>query len=389
MPNSTLPKSCNSRLKVISILWGTAPGGIVNYVLSLDQIPKVSEIDLQQVVIRSPYWSMDEVFLRKSNPFDIKIRSRFDLSWRKKICGLLNDINPDIVMVHAVNSYFVARYCIKNSKLKFKVVAIYHGRYHAPNINRLPFVWIFNRYAEKFLRLWADKVITLTNTSKKYLIARGVSHSKVHQVYNGIPDVNIPVSVRSKLRSKWGLEENDFLIGTTSRLDPIKGISFLLEAVSNIKKNSLKVQLILLGDGPQRAYLTRLATRLGIKENVFFLGYRNDVDECLKAFDLFALPSLSECHSIGLIEAMRAGLPIVCTNVGGNRESVAHDHDALVVNPKDVHGLTKAINTILEDKILAKKLGTKARKRYQKDFSNENMIANIAQLLLSISNKNT
>ncbi len=371
-------------MNAVSILWGTVPGGLTTYVASLGALSTVAQVNMEHVVISSRKWPKDKKFYDVLNPFDIHIKGRFDLSWRKRIYNFIDNIKPEVVMVHGPNGYFVASHCISNCKSRFKVVATYHGRYHAPKINRLPFVWIFNKYAAYFLKYKAGKVITLTEDSVSDLVSRGVPSAKIQKIYNGIHDINVPKEVRNKLRTEWGIDENDFVVGVVSRLDPIKGISFLIHAIKRLVTNDyLNLRLVLLGDGPQRAELEKLVLDLGLTNNVMFLGHRSDARESLTAFDLFVLPSLSECHSISLLEAMCASLPIVCSDVGGNRETVTHNNDALVVEPKDIKELAAAIQYVAHDKQLLSTLGLNARKRYENEFMYNIMLRKTADVLLS------
>ena len=372
-------------MNAVSILWGTVPGGVTAYVTSLGALSTMSQVNMKYVVISSRKWPRDKSFYDALNPFDIHIKGRLDPSWRKRICNFIDNIEPDVVMVHGSNGYFVASHCINNCTSRFKVVATYHGRYHPPKINRLPFIWIFNKYAAHFLKYKADKVITLTDDSVSDLVSRGVPSAKIQKIYNGIPDINVPKESRNKLRTEWGIDENDFVVGAISRLDPIKGISFLIQAIKRlITEDHLHLRLILLGDGPQRAELEKLVLDLGLTNNVMFLGHRNDARKYLTAFDLFVLPSLSECHSISLLEAMCANLPIICSDVGGNRETVTHNKDALIVQPRDIAGLAAAIRRVTHDKQLTYMLGLSARKRYENEFTHNIMLRKTADVLLSV-----
>jgi len=375
------------RTKAVSIVWGLAPGGITNYVKTIDDIQLVADVDLQHIVISSPNWAEDKLLCKKINPIEVKIKGRFDLSWKKKIYRQIDDINPDILMVHAVNGYYVARQCLKNCNNKFKIVGTFHGQYHPPNISRLPFVALFNHYSERFLSKWADKVITLSTAGKNYLIKKGVPGKKIIIINNGIPDVSSSESVRQKIRREWGINKLEIVIGATSRLDPIKGLQDLIKAFEYLNTSESNMRLLLVGDGPQKDSLINLSKRSGIKRSVTFLGYRENVSECLNAFDVFILPSISEAHSIGLLEAMRASLPIVCTDIEGNLESVVPGHEATVFKPGDVNGMAKGIQKLVSNKKMAKNMGRNARKRYERDFTDKKMLSRIARVIQETKNE--
>jgi glycosyltransferase involved in cell wall biosynthesis len=127
--------------------------------------------------------------------------------------------------------------------------------------------------------------------------------------------------------------------------------------------------------------LEALTKRLGIAEAVHFCGFRANAAELLKAFDVFALPSLKEYHSLGLLEAMRAGLPIVATAVGGNPESVEDGRSGLLVPPRDSGALAAAIMRCIEDSALRRSLGWEAKQRFESCFTMERHLQSTAAWL--------
>jgi len=123
----------------------------------------------------------------------------------------------------------------------------------------------------------------------------------------------------------------------------------------------------------------------GLGDRVVFTGFRADVPSCMAAFDVFVLPSLAEYHSIGLLEAMRAGLPTVATDVGGNTESVRDGKEALIVWPGDAEAFVKALGRLLGDGALRENLGRRARQRFLEAFTEERMLKRTAEWLEAIA----
>jgi glycosyltransferase involved in cell wall biosynthesis len=126
-----------------------------------------------------------------------------------------------------------------------------------------------------------------------------------------------------------------------------------------------------------------LATKLGMAERILFTGFRSDVPDCLAAFDVFVLPSFAESHSIGLLEAMRAGKPIVATGVGGNTESVRDGREAIIVPPGDATALAEALSRLLGDSSARERLRQAARQRFESEFSLERMLRRTAEWLMA------
>ncbi|MDP2953157.1 MAG: glycosyltransferase family 4 protein, partial [Chloroflexota bacterium] len=142
------------------------------------------------------------------------------------------------------------------------------------------------------------------------------------------------------------------------------------------------VKLLLVGrDRGYRASLESIASSLMIRDKVIFTGEREDIPELLKAMDVGTLCSLySEGFSNAVLEMMAAGLPVVATDVGGNREAILDGQTGLLVPPGDSSKLAEAILRLLQDKELASRMGAAAHERVRSLFSMERMIEETEQL---------
>ena len=120
---------------------------------------------------------------------------------------------------------------------------------------------------------------------------------------------------------------------------------------------------MIVGDGPERERLERLAASLGIAQRVAFEGWQSDARDFLTTFDVFVLPSRFEGFPLVLLEAMLAGLPVVATDVGSVAEAVQDGETGLLVPPDDVQALNEALHTLLDDPDLRRKLGDAGRAR--------------------------
>jgi glycosyltransferase involved in cell wall biosynthesis len=131
-----------------------------------------------------------------------------------------------------------------------------------------------------------------------------------------------PSGARSAIRAELGVDEGAFLWVTAGRLDPQKGYDLLLDAMVDVRRSHPGVRLAIAGDGPERSVLAAQLARLDLSPGVALLGDRPDVPAILAAADGFVLSSRWEGLPMVLLEAAAAKLPIVCTDVGGNREVV-------------------------------------------------------------------
>jgi glycosyltransferase involved in cell wall biosynthesis len=153
------------------------------------------------------------------------------------------------------------------------------------------------------------------------------------------------------------------------RLLRIKGLEYLLEAISHVRKTYPDILLILVGDGPQKAFLEKQVEQKKLWENVFFVGYQKNIAEWLSAADIFVLPSLAEGSSNVLLEAMSMGCPAITTRVGNAPDLIKHLENGLLVDPKNAKQIAENINLLLKNKVFANKIGVNARDTVIKNFS--------------------
>ncbi|MFO1435825.1 MAG: glycosyltransferase [Gammaproteobacteria bacterium] len=131
---------------------------------------------------------------------------------------------------------------------------------------------------------------------------------------------------------------------------------------------------LIVGEGSEREMLENICRESGLKEVVHFLGNRKDIPRLLKASDIGVLTSHSEGLSNALIEYLAAGLPVVCTNVGGNAEIVVDGHNGYVVPARDGAAIAEALCRLLSNLKLAKEMGENSAKRVAELFDIERCV---------------
>jgi len=188
-------------------------------------------------------------------------------------------------------------------------------------------------------------------------------------INNGIPVAEkepIDVSVE---REKTGLSINDFVCINVASFYAKKNQKDLISAFADSLRVQPNMVLLLVGDGPLRVGLEKLAIDYGIMNKVRFLGLRDDVMRLLAIADLFILPSHWEGLPISILEAMYSCLPVIATDVGGNSDIVQDGRTGLLVKPGDVNGLADAIIKMASDRELSRTMGAQGEKLVLKDFS--------------------
>jgi glycosyltransferase involved in cell wall biosynthesis len=218
----------------------------------------------------------------------------------------------------------------------------------------------------------SDACVAISPAVGNYLVdVTGVPRSKVTVISNGVLTPAPPSAPRSELRRSLGLPEGGFVIGTVCRLndDSHKRISDLLRALAQL--SDLDVHLLIVGEGPERQAMQRLAEELGVAPRAHFVGYRDDVGDCYGAMDVFTLVSAREGFGLAVAEAMLANLPVVATAVGGIRDIVVHEQTGLLVPALDVVAITAAFRRLLAAPEQRQAFAHAGRERAQRLFSAE------------------
>ena len=152
---------------------------------------------------------------------------------------------------------------------------------------------------------------------------------------------------RQLLVAELGLPTGSRIIGTVGRLQPVKDHALLLRAFAKVRVQVPEAALVIVGDGPLRAALEAQAEQAGLSDAVRFMGDRHDVPRLLTGMEVFALTSTSEGYSVALLEACASSLPIVATDVGGNREIVRHGINGRLVPSGDTAAIATALIALL------------------------------------------
>ena len=209
----------------------------------------------------------------------------------------------------------------------------------------------------------------------------GYAAERIARIDNGvgIPPPQSPASrnaaraALSEANHDLRLEPNAKLSVYTGRLHPDKGLLDLVNAWRPIAERWPSARLWLVGEGPQREELFRRISDHDLKYRICLPGAFDDTEEVLEAADMFILPSYSEGMSLSLLEAMAAGLPVIASDIAGNRALVTDDQSGLLVPPRDVRALSMAIVRLIEQPALRVALGSRARQEVQDKYSLKKM----------------
>lgn len=190
----------------------------------------------------------------------------------------------------------------------------------------------------------------------------GVHRERASVIPNGITLPSRPAALE-------GISRGQPVIGAIGRLEPVKDHATLVHAFARVHAECPDARLEIVGRGPERGRLKRLARELGIEEQVTLRGEVPDARNLTSEWDIYVQPSVSEGMPRAVLEAMAAGLPITATDVGGVREAL--DCTGIIVPARAPHLLAQAILTLINDVELCRELGTSARRRVETQFSQQ------------------
>jgi glycosyltransferase involved in cell wall biosynthesis len=187
-------------------------------------------------------------------------------------------------------------------------------------------------------------------------------------------------------RSEFGLASTDVVVAVIAQLIPRKGHRYLLEAVAQIKASHPDLKVVFFGQGPLENELREQTASLGLGGTVQFEGFRQDLDDYLACIDLLVHPALAEGLGIATLKAAAAKVAVVACAAGGLTEAVVDGETGLLVAPKDVGALARAIAGLLENPERRRQFGEAGRARMQRDFSIQTMVNNHVQLYEQVLN---
>lgn len=208
--------------------------------------------------------------------------------------------------------------------------------------------------------------------------------AKLHRISNGI---DIPRYLQSPAADAFpGLikREGDIIVGTIAGLRAVKNLPRLVRAVAAAGPN---VKLAIAGEGPERGAIMAEAARLDITDHVIMLGFIANPESVIGLFDIFALSSDSEQYPISLVEAMAAGLPAVCTDVGDVRNIVTTANRNFIISKDDEDGFAAALIKLAGDATLRRQIGVANQALAIAEYDQAKMFARYRQLYGNATNR--
>ena len=289
----------------------------------------------------------------------------------KELTRGLKAFGPDLVSAHTAKAGWLGRAAAK--ALSLKVIYTPHGWAISDRISRAQ--GTVYTVAERIAARWADAIVCVSEAERILALEKRVAPAdKLHVIHNGVRDV------APELLANPASEPVRLI--SVARFESPKDHATVLAALNQIR--DLAWTLDLVGEGPLETAIRNQATALGLANRVRFHGYMSETAPALAAASIFLLSSRSEGFPRSILEAMRAGLPVVASDVGGVREAVADGETGYLVQSGSPGAVAAALRRLIYSASDRQRMGRTGRLRYRERFEFDRMVSNTYCLYATI-----
>jgi glycosyltransferase involved in cell wall biosynthesis len=297
----------------------------------------------------------------------------------RDIAAKLRELQPDVVHTHQVGAMFYCSRTVRHANAPI-LVHTEHGKHYA------------SRFRTRMLgRLASGKIDRFFCVSKDIALevrrCRIVDPAKLVILHNGIDVARFRPRSDDSLRIQFNIPPRSPLIGTVGRLCEIKQQQILLRAFAELGRPFPSAHLLLVGDGPLRPELEKLADDLGIAPRIHFAGYQPEPEKFLAMMDIFALTSRSEGMPLSVLEAWASGVPVVASAVGGLPEMIGSTGAGALFPAGDAAALASRLSDLLAHEDARMSMGTRGRDVVRNSYSVQRMTEEYQRHYLALLNR--
>lgn len=281
---------------------------------------------------------------------------------------ILKENDYDIIHCHTPLGGVITRLAANKYRKKgTRVIYTAHGFHFFKGASMI--YWLLYYPTEKFLAKYTDTLLTMNKedyeASKKF---KGPKKIFVNGV--GVPEEKFSIEVtdveKKELRQSLNINENDFVMIYTAELSKRKNQKYLIDTFECLNKKYSNLILLLPGNDSMNGYLQEYVKEIGLEEKIKFLGFRKDVPKLLRISNLAVSSSHQEGLPVNIMEAMYAGLPVVCTACRGQVDLITDEINGYLVKQNEKENFAKAIEKIYKDEKIAKKFGENNKESVKK-----------------------
>ena len=286
---------------------------------------------------------------------------------------------------HKVNFYAAVAACL--ARVPHTIATVHEAKVMpAPSHYRLPRTWLYRGHEQVVNRL-SDHIWVDSGSVKENIVARhGGNPAKMRVVYPSVDRDrgDQAQSPPQTLHEELHLPAEVQIVGNVASLTPRKNHRCLLRAARQVIDQMPDTHFAIAGVGSLQEELQQLAANLQIADQVHFLGFRQDIPQLLKQFDVFVFPSFSEGFGLAVAEAMATGLPVIATRAPGVREVVVEGETGYLVPLDDDQAVAQRVLALLREPQLRQRMGEAGRRRVEENFTRQVMVAKTNELYRNI-----
>ncbi len=328
-------------------------------------------------IVCQPGSALEDYCRRKILPhFSIKMRGELGIFAARRIAKLCKQEDFGILHLHSAHALATGLWV----KLFNRNLCLIGTRRVSAKIKQNP----FSKF--KYTSRMVNRHVCISNNIKQVMISDGVPEGKLVVIHSGIDlkkfDNDFPMS---DFKKTIGIPEDNLVVGTIASMSKDKNYPNLLSAAKKVLQRCENVTFCAVGAGPDEVKIRDFARTLGIENDFIFTGYRKDIGNFLKIFDIFVLASSFEGLGTSLLDAQTCGLPLIGSDVGGIPEVIEHTVNGYLVPPENSDALADAIIELLQNNEKRASFGDAGKSSVAR-FDIEKTIDNNIELYHQINN---
>jgi glycosyltransferase involved in cell wall biosynthesis len=352
------------KIKVLHVLWYGQTGGVERFVRDIMVYSNKEQFEHAACFLSQGGPLADQIADSGAKTYCLGMTNGLSVMAAMRVLGVIGKFKPDIITVHDRNY-------VTNILFLFfpniQIVFFEHGGVMDGNISNKEkklYKYFFNCFAR-----FSPLILTNTNYMKDKIVEITKINPEKIKLYNYGIDVDKYGNhfMKTKVKSNLSIPENHKVFGIVGRLAEQKGVDDFIKIASEVKKLNKQSSFIVIGDGPLRFGLEKMAAGYGV--DIRFLGDRQDLPELLNVFDVYIFTSKWESFGIIMLEALATKVPVVGFEVPGNKEIIKKGGGGILIKERNCHEVAKIAVDLLEDEKRYAELSKEGYLNVQKNFS--------------------